>query len=148
MRHGSIRREHLEYLAQMGIQSEDAVIRQLRVDKVITDQDIARCREQLLEISNFTLFLWRNCYFSFKAGEMIKEGGVAVDVDSMHLIIEGTRRVDEWIQISPVVPSVYMIYRHRARPPLSPPRKELREILHRVDGKRDVAMIASMAGMT
>ena len=49
------------------------------------------------------MFLWRNGVFTFRAGEIVKEGGVAVTVDGNHLIIEGTRWVDERIEISPVV---------------------------------------------
>ena len=41
---------------------------------------------------------------------MVKEGGVPVTVDGNHLTIEGTRRVDEWVE------SIYMklvLYEHR-----------------------------------
>jgi hypothetical protein len=105
VRHGKIRRADLEHLSSDGIRSDEEVVRHLKSIGVIDESDIERCREQLLEISIFTLFLWRNCQFTFKSGEVIKEGGVEVSVDSMHLIIEGTRRVDEWIEISPVVPA-------------------------------------------
>jgi hypothetical protein len=148
MRHGKVTRSELESLVGRGMRSDEAVIRHLKANATIDERDIERCREQLLEISIFTLFLWRNCYFTFKSGESIKEGGVEVSVDSMHLIIEGTRRVDEWIEISPVVPSVYMIYRRTPRPPAGPPPKELRDVYRLVDGNRDVATIASSAGLT
>jgi hypothetical protein len=148
LRHGKVTRADLESLVARGMRSDEAVIRHLKSSGEIDERDIERCREQLLEISIFTLFLWRNCYFTFKSGELIKEGGVEVSVDSMHLIIEGTRRVDEWIEISPIVPSIYMIYRRTARPPAAQPSKELRDVYRLVDGNRDVATIASNAGLT
>lgn len=148
IRHGKITREQVETLARRGMRTDEAVVNELVRSHAITSDDVTLCREQLLEISIFTLFLWRNCYFTFKSGEIIREGGVDVSVDSMHLIIEGTRRVDEWIEISPVVPSVYMIYRRASRPPGTTPPKGLQAIFRLVDGNRDVATIAARAGLT
>jgi hypothetical protein len=148
LRHGKVRREQIENLDRRGFRTDERVINELLRSGSIDRTDVDRCREQLLEISIFTLFLWRNCFFTFKAGEVIREGGVEVSVDSMHLIIEGTRRVDEWIEISPVVPSVYMIYRRTTRPPSATPPKDLRPVYRLIDGNRDVATIASRAGLT
>lgn len=148
IRHGKVSREQVETLARRGMRTDEAVVNELVRSQAITPDDVTLCREQLLEISIFTLFLWRNCYFTFKSGESIREGGVDVSVDSMHLIIEGTRRVDEWIEISPVVPSVYMIYRRASRPPGTTPPKGLQAIYRLVDGNRDVATIAARAGLT
>lgn len=148
LRHGKVSRQQIENLARRGYRTDEAIIGELTRAGAVTREDVALCRDQLLEISIFTLFLWRNCYFTFKAGEIIREGGVNVTVDSMQLIIEGTRRVDEWIEISPVVPSVYMIYRRTNRPPAANPPKEMRQVFRLVDGNRDVATIAARAGMT
>jgi hypothetical protein len=148
LRHGRISRQQVEELASQGIRSDEAIVYELIRTESISQDDVTLCREQLLEISIFTLFLWRNCSFTFKAGASVREGGVDVSVDSMHLIIEGTRRVDEWIEISPVVPSVYMIYRRTRRPPAAAPGKQLKNVFRLVDGSRDVATIAGRAGLT
>jgi len=145
---GKLTREHVVALRQRGLYSEEAIVKHLRETNAITDDDIRACEEQLLEISIYTLFLWRNCYFTFKAGEVVREGGVPVAIDSMRLIIEGTRRVDEWIQLSPVVPSVYMIFRRRAQQPDAAPPEELQGVFLLVDGQRDVVTIAREAGLT
>lgn len=115
----------------------------------ITQEDIRQCQDQLLEISIYTLFLWRNCYFTFKYGELVKEGGVAVQtLDSTHLIIEGTRRVDEWIEVSPVVPSQFMIFRKRSVQPDEPPPLHLRRMFQLVDGHCDVVALSRSVGTT
>src|SRR5690606_11955721 len=145
---GKLTREHVVALRQRGLYSEETIVEHLRETNAITDDDIRACEEQLLEISIYTLFLWRNCYFTFKAGEVVREGGVPVAIDSMRLIIEGTRRVDEWIQLSPVVPSVYMIFRRRAQQPEAAPPEELQGVFRLVDGHRDVVTIAREAGLT
>ena len=140
VRNGRISRETIE---QRGRGVPDTVfVQDLLRDKLISPSDLQRCQEQLLESSVYTLFLWRNCYFTFKAGEVIKEGGVPVSIDSTHLIIEGTRRVDEWIEISPVVPSVFMIFRRKARQPVQRASRELMDVFQQVDGRRDVVAIA------
>ena len=147
-RNGKVDREQMETLKQSRARNSAEMIEQLRSAGVITAEDLQTCREQLLELSIYTLFLWRNCYFTFKAGEIVREGGVAVDVDSMQIIIEGTRRVDEWIEVSPVVPSVYMIFRSRKDRPSEEPPEELELAFELVDGMRDVFAISRRLGYT
>ena len=71
-----------------------------------------------------------------------------VTVDGNHLIIEGTRRVDEWIEINPHVPSVFMIFRRRTSPISRGAPQHLARIYALVDGRRDVAAIARAAGVS
>lgn len=145
---GKVSRAQIEALRGAGVRGEDELLRQLLAGGVIDEADLRRCQDQLLEISIYTLFLWRNCTFTFKAGEVVREGGVAVDVDSMQIIIEGTRRVDEWIEVSPVVPSVYMIFRWCRKQPETPPPFDRRVVFMLIDGRRDVVAIAREAGLT
>jgi hypothetical protein len=146
VRNGRIRREMLDQQGK-GV-ADNVFVNDLLKRGIISEADLQRCQEQLLETSIYTLFLWRNCHFTFRAGELVKEGGVAVTVDATHLIIEGTRRVDEWIEISPVVPSVFMIFRRRAQQPAQRPNRELFDVFSRVDGRSDVVTIARMTKQT
>ena len=145
---GKVSREQMEALRASGLRYESDMIERLRREGIVTAEDLQTCREQMLEISIYTLFLWRNCYFTFKAGDIVREGGVAVEVDSMQVIIEGTRRVDEWIEVSPVVPSVYMIFRWRRDRPAQSPNSDLAVVLDLVDAKRDVSAISRRLGLT
>lgn len=146
VRNGRIGRDMVD---QLGRDMSDAeLVGTLLREGQINPIDIQRCQDQLLEASIYTLFLWRNCVFTFRANQLVKEGGVAVSVDSTHLIIEGTRRVDEWIEISPIVPSVFMIFRRTARQPASRPGRELYDVFSRVDGRQDVVAIARATKQT
>lgn len=148
IRNGLIDLAHVERLRRMLREDSDVVHALLGTGKIV-EADLQKCQDQLLEISIYTLFLWRNCYFTFKAGEVVKEGGVTVATpDSMHLIIEGSRRVDEWIELSPVVPSQFMIFKKRERPPTSQPPKEWMDVYRTVDGNKDVGAIAQAVGRT
>ena len=146
VRNGRVPRDDIEKRRRSRTDAD--IVQDLLRERVIASADVQRCQDQLLESSIYTLFLWRNCRFAFRAGDVVREGGVAVAVDSMHLIIEGTRRVDEWIEISPVVPSVFMIFRRATRPPAGRPARDLFDVLTRVDGRQDVVGIARAARLT
>jgi hypothetical protein len=114
--------------------------------KLITMEELQWCEEQMLETTIYTLFLWRNCRFTFQGDLLVKSDGIPVSVSAEKLIIEGTRRVDEWIRISPVIPSVLMAFRRLPRPVTGPLSEEAREVLVLVDGVSDVATIARKRG--
>jgi hypothetical protein len=147
VRGGHLTRGHLTELARRGLGSEGEVVEYLVKAGVIPAAEVQRCVERQLETTIYSLFLWRNCTFTFTAGPLRLEGGVPVALDSQHMIIEGTRRVDEWIEISPVVPSVFMIFQRR--PVLVPSLSDDEApIYHQIDGVRDVATIAQATGRT
>jgi hypothetical protein len=110
--------------------------------RLVTMEDLNWCEEQMLEATIYTLFLWRNCRFTFQGDLLVKSDGTAVSVSAEKLIIEGTRRVDEWIKISPVVPSVLMAFRRLPRAATGPLSDEARDVLTLVDGVSDVATLA------
>ena len=145
VRAGRLSGRELEQL-QAEHPDEESLLTHLLERGRIVPEDIERCREQQLEVAIYTLFLWRNCQFTFRAGECLYEDGIPVSVDSLQLVLEGTRRVDEWIQFSPVIPSVSVIFRRRKVERPIPP--ELDTIYQQVDGQRDVETIAREVGWT
>jgi hypothetical protein len=149
IRIGRLNRQQVEtFRARRKGHSEEEMIQELVERKLLSREDINHCNELLLETAIYTLFLWRNCTFTFMANEVVREGGVAVTVDGNHLIIEGTRRVDEWIQISPVVPSVFMIFRQRPHLIERQVPEHLQRVFQSVDGQRDVTSIGRAVGLS
>ncbi|MEA2514843.1 MAG: hypothetical protein QOG89_3619 [Thermomicrobiales bacterium] len=149
VRVGRLQRHQVEgFKARRPGKSEEEMLAELVQRRLLDRADLDRCHELLLESTVYTLFLWRNCLFTFKAGEVVKSDGVAVTIDGNHLIIEGTRRVDEWIQISPVVPSVFMIFRQRPHLIERTVPEALEQVYQYVDGQRDVTTIARVTGLT
>lgn len=124
------------------------------IGKILLDRgwvnpaDVARCQEQQLEETIYSLFLWRNCRFTFQSGVVLKQDGLPVDIAAERLILEGTRRVDEWIAISPVVPSVRMTFRPLSEERAARCNKQDQRVFREVDGTRDVVAIAKAAGLT
>jgi hypothetical protein len=148
-RTGRMQRHQLEaFRSRRPGKTEEEMLTELVQRDFLSREDLDSCHELLLETSVYTLFLWRNCVFTFRANEIVSDGGVEVSVDGNHLIIEGTRRVDEWIKISPVVPSVFMIFRPRPKLIERKVPDDLRFIHELVDGQRDVVTIARAAGVS
>jgi hypothetical protein len=116
--------------------------------KLVTLEQLAWCEEQIMETTIYTLFLWRNCKFTFQGDLLVKTDGIPVSVSAEKLIIEGTRRVDEWIRISPVIPSVLMAFRRLPRPVTGPLSEEARDVLALVDGVSDVSTLARKRSRT
>ncbi|MDQ2682083.1 MAG: DUF4388 domain-containing protein [Chloroflexota bacterium] len=149
VRTGRLTRHQVEAFRQRRPgKSDEEMIDELVSRKLLDRSAIDKCNEQLLESAIYTLFLWRNCAFTFQAGDVSKVNGVAVSVDGNHLIIEGTRRVDEWIEISPVVPSVFMIFRQRPHLVERTVPDHLRRVFDCVNGDRDVTGIARATGLS
>ncbi len=149
VRIGRLNRQQVEaFKARRKGHRDEEMIQELVDRGLLSREDVNRCNELLLESAIYTLFLWPQCAFTFKAGEVIREGGVAVTVDGNHLIIEGTRRVDEWIQISPLVPSVFTIFRQRPHLIERQVPEHLRRVFGNVDGRRDVSSIARSSGVS
>lgn len=149
VRTGRLQRYQVDgFRARRPGKSDEELLHELVQRQILSRQDLDPCNELLLETAVYTLFLWRNCEFTFTAGEMVLDGGIAVTVDGNHLIIEGTRRVDEWIEISPYVPSVFMIFRVRPNLVERPVSAEHRRIYDLVDGQRDVINLARAANLT
>ncbi|HEY3081181.1 MAG TPA: DUF4388 domain-containing protein [Chloroflexota bacterium] len=129
--------------AATGVSVDEALV----ATGVVDPADLRRCRDQQLEETIYSLFLWRSCRFTFTCGRVERdEGGIAVDLASERLIMDGTRRVDEWIAISPSVPSVRLIFLPTGR---GRPEDEADQRIHDLlDGKRDLAAVAAAAGTT
>ncbi|MDQ2682224.1 MAG: DUF4388 domain-containing protein, partial [Chloroflexota bacterium] len=149
VRTGRLTRHQVETFRQRRPgKTEEEMINELIKRKLLDRAAVDKCNEQLLESAIYTLFLWRNCAFTFQANFINKVNGVAVSVDGNHLIIEGTRRVDEWIEISPVVSSVFMIFRRRPHLVERTVPDHLKAVYEQVNGSRDVTGIATAAGIS
>lgn len=157
VRSGQITQQQLDFLAQRARQSGLGFTRLLLDSGRVAQEDLRAVTEQQIEEAIYSLFLWRDCAFSFYHGEPEKvdlENTLPVDISSERLIMEGTRRVDEWSHLSPIIPSLRMIF-HPAGPLEFMPESLMegldardQRILSLVDGRSDVIALATRAGMT
>lgn len=157
VRSGQITQQQFDFLAQRSRQSSLSFTRQLLDSGLVTPDDLRTCTEQQIEEAIYSLFLWRDCAFRFYHGEPEKlelENTLPVDISSERLIMEGTRRVDEWSRLSPIIPSMRMIFHPAGQleflpePLLDSLDARDQRILSLVDGRADVIALATRAGMT
>ncbi len=75
------------------------------VDMNLFDKDeiVESLRLQIEEIV-YNLFSWQEGDFTFAENAAPKKLPFAVELNTMNVIMEGTRRIDEWVEIQKVLP--------------------------------------------
>jgi hypothetical protein len=52
----------------------------------------------------YTLFGWDEAQFAFEEGKIPAEDQIQTELSTMNVIMEGTRRIDEWVEVQRVLP--------------------------------------------
>ncbi len=110
--------------------------------EVISEQELIRLMRLKAEEEIYDIFLWTEGDFQFLDGELPKQELVPLQVDVTGIIMEGTRRVDEWSRIREVIPSqvVIPILEHELPPDFD--LEEVQEsVVRAIDGRRTIADI-------
>ena len=71
---------------------------------VFEKAEIADCLKQQIEEIVYNLFSWKEGDFLFHEGVAPQNAPFLVELSTMSVIMEGTRRIDEWIEIQKVLP--------------------------------------------
>jgi hypothetical protein len=66
--------------------------------------EIAECLRLQIEEIVYNLFAWQEGDFVFHEGVAPKNAPFLVELNTMNVIMEGTRRIDEWMEIQKVLP--------------------------------------------
>ncbi len=67
-------------------------------------EEIAECLKLQIEEIVYNLFAWKEGNFLFHEGVAPKNVIQLVELSTMSIVMEGTRRIDEWIEIQKVIP--------------------------------------------
>ena len=157
LKSGQLTIQQVEFLSQRARQMGQSFTRLLVDSRMVTQEDVRACVDQQIEEAIYSLFLWRDCEFRFYWGEaesVDMENTLPVDISSERLIMEGARRVDEWSTISPIIPSLRMIFYPATQLDLLPVEQieglsqRDQRVLAQIDGRSDVIAIAGRSGMT
>lgn len=108
---GILRRSKLsEVLALQRTVESDKRLGQILVERdIVKEQTIREVLRLQLEEEIWNLFAWEEGDFKFEAAEPAKLGDAIVEIDIEPLILEGTRRQDEWKKIQKVLPDDMVI---------------------------------------
>ncbi|MFQ5499974.1 MAG: DUF4388 domain-containing protein [Candidatus Zixiibacteriota bacterium] len=75
------------------------------IDMNIFDkEEIAECLRLQMEEIVYNLFSWQEGNFVFHEGQAPKDTLFLVELNTMSVVMEGTRRIDEWMEIQKVLP--------------------------------------------
>ncbi len=67
--------------------------------------EIGECLKLQIEEIVYNLFSWQEGDFIFHEGAAPKNAPFLIELNTMNVLMEGTRRVDEWLEIQKVIPA-------------------------------------------
>ena len=140
MSHGYLTEPELKKAMEVQQQSRILLGKILVMIEVITEGDLQRLMRLKAEEEIYDIFLWNDGDFYFVDDELPQMEMIALQVDVTGIIMEGTRRVDEWTRIRETIPNEAVIPK-----PLKEIDADLEEveepIVRAIDGKRTIAEI-------
>ncbi|MCK4461889.1 MAG: DUF4388 domain-containing protein [candidate division Zixibacteria bacterium] len=113
--------------------------------------EIGECLKLQIEEIVYNLFSWREGDFTFHEDAKPKNAPFTVEMNTMNVVMEGTRRIDEWMEIQKVLPSDDALLDVVASPKTN--REEIRlsmdefRILALIDGERTVPDLINLSPM-
>jgi hypothetical protein len=150
-------REYLgQFLMSHGYLSEPELIKAMEVQRqsgillgkilvtinVIDEEDLQRLMRLKAEEEIYDVFLWREGEFGFVDGDLPKQEMIPLQVDVTGLIMEGTRRVDEWERIREVIPSDDTYVPVMVKPLDDTELEDVQQIIvNAIDGRRTIGDI-------
>ena len=132
-----------ELMKAMDVQLQSGILlgKILVMIDVITEPQLQRLMRRKAEEEIYDIFLWTEGDFHFVDDQLPTMEMIPLMVDVTGLIMEGTRRVDEWARIREVLPNELLVpVMQRATDP-----EELEDVektvVSAIDGRRSVAEI-------
>lgn len=113
--------------------------------KLISREELSIYLKQQVEEVIYNLFSWQEGEFIFKEGQLPSNREGLVELNTMNIVMEGTRRVDEWDEIQKVLPSDHQILRVATSPETKSDEVTISldefRIITLIDGQRTLADI-------
>ncbi|MDZ4723507.1 MAG: DUF4388 domain-containing protein [candidate division Zixibacteria bacterium] len=106
-------------------------------------QEVGECLKLQIEETVYNLFSWREGDFIFHEGASPKNAQFFIELSTMTVIMEGTRRIDEWLEIQKVLPPDESLLRLS-----SSPKTHSDEVVLTLDEFRMLALINGERTMT
>ncbi len=109
---GHLRRRHLEdILSRQQILDSGKRLGQILAERgLVTERDLADTLRLQVEEEVWDLFSWSDGHFKFENGEESKITDIAVQIDIEPLLLEGSRRQDEWKKIRETITSDSIVF--------------------------------------
>ena len=142
MSHGYLSEEELRKAMEVQLQSGILLGKILVMIGLINEDDLMRLMRLKAEEEIYDVFLWKEGEFHFVDNELPQMEMIPLKVDVTGIIMEGTRRVDEWPRIREVIPNDAVV--PVIQKPIESKRSSTRPrrtVIDAIDGKRTIAQI-------
>lgn len=141
MSHGYITEEELRKAMEVQEQSKILLGKILVIIEAITEEDLKRLMRRKVEEEIYDVFLWEDGEFEFHDDEAPRMDLVPMNVDLTGIVMEGSRRVDEWGRIRKVVTSAEMVPVPAGKIGKDKLSDAQKKIVEAIDGHRTIADI-------
>jgi hypothetical protein len=141
MSHGYLTEPELKKAMEVQLHSGILLGKILVMIDVISEEDLQRLMRRKAEEEIYDIFLWNDGDFYFVDDELPQMEMIPLQVDVTGIIMEGTRRVDEWSRIRELVPNQGMIPMQVKEVDYSELEEVEEPIVRAIDGKRTIADI-------
>ena len=136
LKRGQLSKDDLERAIVLHKQSGRPLGETLVDMKVFTQEDVAECLKMQIEEVVYNLFSWPEGDFDFKEGAAPTNAPFLLELPTMSVIMEGTRRIDEWVEIQKIMPKDDVLLRM-----VNMPQTDAEEITLSVDEFRLLPLI-------
>jgi len=141
MSHGYLTEPELTKAMEVQRQSGILLGKILVMIDVISEADLQRLMRRKAEEEIYDVFLWREGIFEFHEDEVPQNEMIPLQVDVTGIIMEGTRRIDEWSRIRQVIPGENVVPVLQKAIDDAALTDVERTIINAVDGRRNIADI-------
>src|SRR5215208_1528285 len=142
MSHGYLSEEELRKAMEVQVQSGILLGKILVMIGLINESDLTRLMRLKAEEEIYDVFLWQEGEFHFVDNELPAMEMIPLKIDVTGIIMEGTRRVDEWPRIREVIPNDNVIPAIQKRIEIDEEFGEVETtVVDCIDGKRTIAQI-------
>jgi len=107
--HGFIDEVELKKAMEVQAQSKILLGKILVTINAISEEDLLRLLRLKAEEEIYEIFLWKEGEFHFKDDDLPNMEMVRLQIDVTGIIMEGTRRIDEWERIRKLVPNKSLV---------------------------------------
>ncbi|HEX8153021.1 MAG TPA: DUF4388 domain-containing protein [Thermoanaerobaculia bacterium] len=142
MSHGYLSEPELKKAMEVQLQSGILLGKILVMIEVINEKDLQRLMRLKAEEEIYDVFLWKDGDFYFVDDQLPQQEMIPLQVDVTGIIMEGTRRVDEWGRLRELVASDTLVpVIDVPIEPNAPLDEAQHQIVNAIDGKRSIAQI-------
>ena len=139
MSHGYLTEPELKKAMEVQQQSGILLGKILVMIDVINEPDLVRFMRLKAEEEIYDIFLWNDGDFYFVDDELPQMEMIPLQVDVTGIIMEGTRRVDEWARIRETIPNEAVIPKLLKEVDYTDLEEVEEPIVRAIDGKRTIA---------